>query len=307
MITKSSDQPPQGGNEEEAPAQAQPPSPPVIAMTDAADGPEQPKIPDVLPILPIRGVVVFPGTVVPLTLGRPAALKLVDESLPHSKIIGLVTQRHEEVERPKHDDLFDVGVACTVLKLMRQPDGTMVLLIQAIRRFRLGEIEQTEPFIRARVEVLSLHTPASDDKEVQAAFNNLRESAVTLLDLSPEIPEQARLVLANIDDAGPSDRPAGGQPRPGRGAQAGAAGGNRRFQTHADGAGSRQPPDRDRGIAAEAAQGRGIAVFRHPAARVPARANPRHPARTGRGGTGLRGSGGTASASGSRTLRLRKA
>ena len=202
MITKSSDQPPAGGNEEEAPAQAQPPSPPVIAMTDAADGPEQPRIPDVLPILPIRGVVVFPGTVVPLTLGRPAALKLVDESLPHSKIIGLVTQRHEEIEKPTRDDLFDVGVACTVLKLMRQPDGTMVLLIQAIRRFRLGEIEQTEPFIRARVEVLSLHTPAGDDKEVLAAFNNLRESAVTLLDLSPEIPEQARLVLSNIDDPG---------------------------------------------------------------------------------------------------------
>ena len=200
MITKSPDHPPDATEESPAPAAA--PSPPVIAMTDSADGPEQPKIPAVLPILPIRGVVVFPGTVVPLTLGRPAALKLVDESLPQSKLIGLVTQRREDVDKPTREDLFDVGVACQVLKLMRQPDGTVVLLIQAIRRFRLGEVEQMEPFIRARIDVLPAQVPADDDKEAQAAFNNLRESAITLLDLSPEIPEQARLVLANIEDAG---------------------------------------------------------------------------------------------------------
>ena len=86
---------------------------------------------------------------------------------------------------------------------MRQPDGTIVLLIQAMRRFRLGEVEQMEPFIRARIDVeMPAQVPADDDKEAQAAFNNLRESAITLLDLSPEIPEQARLVLANIEDPG---------------------------------------------------------------------------------------------------------
>ncbi len=168
-------------------------------MTDKADGPGQPSIPDVLSILPIRGVVVFPGTVVPLTLGRPSAIKLVDENLPQSKVIGLVTQRNEETEKPGPEDLFPVGVACSVLKLMRQPDGTMVLLVQAIRRFRLGAIMQTEPYIKAEVEVLpSIAAPEND--ETQAAFNNLRESAINLLDLSPEIPEQARLVLANIED-----------------------------------------------------------------------------------------------------------
>ena len=152
-----------------------------------------------LSILPIRGVVVFPGTVVPLTLGRPSALKLVDENLPQSKVIGLVTQRNEETEKPGPEDLFPVGVACSVLKLMRQPDGTMVLLVQAIRRFRLGAITQVEPYIKAEVEVLpSIAAPEND--ETQAAFNNLREAAINLLDLSPEIPEQARLVLANIED-----------------------------------------------------------------------------------------------------------
>ena len=197
MITKSEQDAPAGSGEDAPPAQAA--NPPVIAMTDKADGPNQPEIPSVLPILPIRGVVVFPGTVVPLTLGRPSALKLVDESLPQSKILGLVTQRNEETEKPGADDLYPVGVAAQVLKLMRQPDGTMVLLVQAMRRIRLGAISQIDPFIRAEIEILP-SVPAPDNDETLATFNNLRESAVNLLDLSPEIPEQARLVLANIED-----------------------------------------------------------------------------------------------------------
>ena len=199
MITKSEPDAPPVADEETASAQKV--NPPVIAMTDKADGPNQPDIPDILPILPIRGVVVFPGTVVPLTLGRPAALKLVDESLPQSKIIGLVTQRNEDTEKPEADDLYPVGVATQVLKLMRQPDGTMVLLVQAMRRFRLGAVTQTEPFLKAEVAVLPI-IPAPQNDETLATFNNLRESAVNLLDLSPEIPEQARLVIANIEDPG---------------------------------------------------------------------------------------------------------
>ena len=201
MITKSNEEAPPG-EADEAPLELTSPMPPVIAMTDKADGPGQPAIPGVLAILPIRGVVVFPGTVVPLTLGRPAALKLVDDNLPQSKIIGLVTQRNEEHEKPAPEDLYSIGVACQVLKLMRQPDNTIVLLVQAQQRVKIGNVVQTEPYIRAEVQPLASVPPDADDKEAQAAFNNLRESAVNLLDLSPEIPEQARMVLANIEDAG---------------------------------------------------------------------------------------------------------
>ncbi len=194
MIAKSPDAHPP-----ETPAPVE--TPPVIALTaKAPDGGGRPVIPDVLPILPIRGVVVFPGTVVPLTLGRPAALKLVDESLPESKIIGLITQRSEEHEKPAAEDLFAVGVACQVLKLMRQPDGSVVLLVGAQRRFRLGEIVQSEPFLRARIELLP-SIPLPPGLESAAALNNLRESAIHLLEMTPDVPEQARQVLANIEDA----------------------------------------------------------------------------------------------------------
>ena len=201
MITKSNEDGP-GDETDDAPSQPQPVSPPIIAMANRAEGPDQPQIPDTLAILPIRGVVVFPGTVVPLTIGRPAAIKLVDETLPQSKVIGLVTQRREEEDKPGTGDLFNVGIACQVLKLVRQADSTIVLLVQALRRITIKNYVQTEPFLRAEVEVLASVRPPEDDKEAKAAFNNLRESAVTLLDLSPEIPEQARVVLANIEDAG---------------------------------------------------------------------------------------------------------
>ena len=200
MTTKSNEDRPDEA--EEAPSQPQPISPPVIAMANRADGPDQPQIPDTLAMLPIRGVVVFPGTVVPLTVGRPAAIKLIDETLPQNKIIGLVTQRREEEDKPGTGDLFGVGIACTVLKLMRQPDSTVVLLVQALRRITIKNYVQTEPFLRAEVELRPSVRPADDDKEAQAAFNNLRESALALLELSPEIPEQARVVLSNIEDPG---------------------------------------------------------------------------------------------------------
>jgi len=155
--------------------------------------------PRVLPILPVRGLVVFPGMLVPLTIGRPSALKLVDQELPDNKYIGLVAQRNEQQERPGPADLYSVGVAAQVLKLIRQADGTAVLVIQAQERIRLDSFLQTEPYLRASVSAFVTIEPVDEDPELQAQFNNLKESAIKLLNLSPEIPEQARSVLANID------------------------------------------------------------------------------------------------------------
>ncbi len=199
MMTKA-DEPASDG--QDAPTLQATATPPVIAMTEKSGGAGQPPIPATLAILPIRGVVVFPGTVVPLTLGRPAALKLVDDNLPQNKVIGLVTQRHEDTEKPGAEDLYPVGVACQVLKLMRQPENTVVLLVQALQRFRFGSVLQTEPYLRAEVQVLDSAPVDAADKEAEAAFKNLRESAINLLELSPEIPEQARTVLLNIEDPG---------------------------------------------------------------------------------------------------------
>jgi ATP-dependent Lon protease len=155
--------------------------------------------PKSLAILPVRGIVLFPGMVVPLTIGRPSALKLVDSELPETKQLGLVTQRDEQLDRPEPSDLFSVGVSAQVLKLIRQPDGTAVLIVQVLRRIAVDSFLQMEPYLRASVRAIKTILPEGDTTELQASFNNLRSSALKLLELSPEIPDQARAALINVE------------------------------------------------------------------------------------------------------------
>jgi ATP-dependent Lon protease len=159
-----------------------------------------PPIPEILPLLPIRGLVVFPGTVVPLTVRRSTSRKLLDESLPQSKIIGVVTQRDAEQDNPGTDDLYPVGVAVNVLKLLRQPDDTVFIIIQGLKRIAIRKTVQTEPFLRAEVDALSSTPPPTEDNEWEATVKNLRETALQLIELTPNVPDQVRLVVMNIDD-----------------------------------------------------------------------------------------------------------
>jgi len=158
-----------------------------------------PQIPDVLSILPVRSFVVFPGTILPLTVGRAASIKLLDETLPQSKIIGLLTQRDETKDDPEPQDLYSVGTAAIVLRLLRQPDNHIVIVVQGLRRFSLRKIVAASPFLRAEVELLNSKLPEST-KEWEAAFRNLRDSAAKLFELTPDVPEQARAAVLSIDD-----------------------------------------------------------------------------------------------------------
>jgi ATP-dependent Lon protease len=180
----------------------EPQSPSVIGITRRDDDPQQPKIPETLPILPLRNMVVFPGTVIPLTVGRANSRKLLEDSLPQSKIIGIVTQRHPDKDDPGPDDLYRVGVAALVLKLLRQGDDKVVIVIQALRRIALRKIVSRQPFLRAEVEVLASSTPPKDDKTWEATVRNLRDTALRLMQLTPDVPEEARVLLSNIEEPG---------------------------------------------------------------------------------------------------------
>lgn len=162
--------------------------------------PEQmPNIPNVLSVLPLRAFVIFPGTVAPLNVRRPASIKLLDETLPQSKIIGVIAQRDETKEEPEPQDLYEIGAAAIVLKLLRQADDHVVALVQGLRRFVVRKIVATQPYLRAEVALLdSLQPP--DSKEWQAAFRNLRDSAARLLDLTADAPEQASLLVRSIEE-----------------------------------------------------------------------------------------------------------
>jgi ATP-dependent Lon protease len=177
---------------------AKSPPPDATAIGGAAAG-SAPQIPDVLPILPLRSFVVFPGTILPLTVGRAASIKLLDETLPQTKIIGLLTQRDETKEDPQPQDLYSVGTAAIVLKLLRQSDNHLVIVVQGLRRFALRKIIATAPYLRAEVELLNSRLPRAS-KEWEATFRNLRDSAAKLLELTPDVPEQARAAVLSIED-----------------------------------------------------------------------------------------------------------
>ncbi len=158
-----------------------------------------PKIPEELSILPLRGFVVFPGTIIPLNVQRAASIKLLDETLPRTKVIGLIGQRDEEKEDAGPEDLYPMGTAALVLKLVRQSDNQLLVIVQGLRRFSVRKIIATDPYIRAEVDLVESKAPKTS-KEWEATFRNLRDSASKLFELTPDVPEQARLMVLNIDD-----------------------------------------------------------------------------------------------------------
>ncbi|HEU0209408.1 MAG TPA: endopeptidase La [Candidatus Udaeobacter sp.] len=156
-------------------------------------------IPEELSILPVRGFVIFPGTVIPLNVQRAASLKLLDDTLPRTKVIGLITQRDETKEEATPQDLYSIGTAALVLKLLRQSDDHVIVIVQGLRRFSLRKIIATDPFLRAEVDLLQSVMP-QPSKEWEATFRNLRDSAARLFELTPDAPEQARLMIMNIEN-----------------------------------------------------------------------------------------------------------
>src|SRR4051812_28967267 len=157
---------------------------------------QQVTIPSTLPILPIRNVVVFPGTVMPLNVGRQKSKNLLDEVMPGQKMIGVVTQKNGEAEEPEYKDLNTVGVAASILKLFKLPDGNQSIIVHGLTRFRLLSLEQTEPFARGRIEVLEDHLVESPS--LDALLNSVRQQANRVIELSPNTPDEAAQVLNSI-------------------------------------------------------------------------------------------------------------
>jgi ATP-dependent Lon protease len=153
-------------------------------------------LPNLCPMLPIRNIVVFPGTVMPLNVGRPKSKALLDEVMPGEKIIGVCTQKNADVEDPQYPDLHSVGVACVILKLFKLPDGNQSIIVHGLARFRLLSLEQTDPFATGRIEVLEdtlIPGPSLD-----ALVASVRQQANRVIELSPNTPDEAQQVLNSI-------------------------------------------------------------------------------------------------------------
>lgn len=163
---------------------------------------EPPAIPDVLPILPVRTTVLFPNTVLPLTVGRPNSRKLLEESLPQSKVIGVFAQRDPAQDDLSPLDLHRVGVAAAVLKLLRQGEDKVVIVVQGLHRIAIRRALITFPYLRAEIERLPSTAPPTDDRSFDATVRSLREAALKLIELGSEDPGPARVAVFNLDSPG---------------------------------------------------------------------------------------------------------
>src|SRR5437867_3590091 len=155
-------------------------------------------VPDVVAILPLRDTVLFPQAVLPLSAGRPASVRLIDEAVRAGRVIGVVTQRDAAEDEPGPRGLHTVGVVTVIHKVAKQSDGTVRLVVQGLSRFRILEVLQTQPFIKARIEQIPEPSGAPTDLESEA----LMRSAVTLFQkivaLSPMLSDEAAILPANI-------------------------------------------------------------------------------------------------------------
>ncbi len=156
--------------------------------------------PSELPILPIRDSVAFPGTIMPLSLGRERSKRLVEQAVRGNKLIGVIAQRDREADDPKPDQLYQVGTIAMVLKLLTLPEGGMNIIIHGLARFRITSIVTEEPFVTARVE--AHEDPTSTNPQIDALLLIAKQAAYRVFELSPNIPEEARIVLDNIDTPG---------------------------------------------------------------------------------------------------------
>ncbi len=160
---------------------------------------EKAKYPDVLPILPLRGVVVYPATAVPLTVGQARSIRLVDDvTASEPKLVGLVAARDPELEQPGPSDLYTVGTIATVHRLLRAPDGTIRLLVQGLERFRLGEFVQEEPYLKAHIELAP--ETVETGLEIDALARNARDQFQQIVGLIPSFPEELAQSILGIED-----------------------------------------------------------------------------------------------------------
>jgi ATP-dependent Lon protease len=167
--------------------------------TSAGEAEQVSRIPSELPILPLRGLVVYPQTAVPLTIGQPRSIRLVDEVVAgEEKLIGLIASRDPDLEAPEPADLFTVGTVALVHRLFRAPDGTIRLVVQGLARFRVGEFIQLEPYLKARIEVVP--EIVESGAEIEALARSARDQFERISDMVASMPRELVVSVLSLED-----------------------------------------------------------------------------------------------------------
>ncbi len=171
---------------------------PILPINEMGGDNGELVVPEEIPLLPLRNTVLFPGVVIPITVGREKSIKAVTDAYKNDKLVGVVAQKDSTTEEPSAADLEQVGTVARIVKLIKMPDGGTTVIIQGRKRFRVLNVVEAEPYFRARVEVLhDTQAPVTD--QFNATISTIKDLAGQIIELSPNMPAEAAIILRNIE------------------------------------------------------------------------------------------------------------
>ena len=156
-------------------------------------------VPEKLPILPLKNNVLFPGVVIPITLGRDKSIKLIQDAYKGNKIIGVASQKDAKVEEPSYKDLYQIGTVAQIVKMLKMPDGSSTIIIQGKKRLQLVEEISSNPYLSAKIKEFDEKRLKNISKESVALFDSLKDMALNIIKNSPNIPSEASFAVKNIE------------------------------------------------------------------------------------------------------------
>ena len=171
----------------------------VPIITSGDDIVEEVNIPEALPILSLRSSVLFPGAITPITVGREKSIKLVRDVNAAHGLLGAVLQRETEVEVPSPNDMYKVGTAARIIKILEMPNGNLTVILSGLEKIEVGEYLQSEPYLKATVRTIRDSQPDEGNVEFQALVDSVREVTLNIINISPVMPKEAVFALKNID------------------------------------------------------------------------------------------------------------
>lgn len=174
---------------------------PLITVEEENEEDIKDAYPEVLPLLALKNTVLFPGVVIPITVGRDKSIRAVQKAYDQHRIVAVLSQRDSKVEEPTAADLFEIGTLARIIKLIRMPDGTTTAILQGRKRFRLQKMVSETPFMQAVVEELQ-YLPPKNKMEFEALVATISDKAKQIIQLSPQIPSEASVMIKNINNAG---------------------------------------------------------------------------------------------------------
>lgn len=171
-----------------------------IMTGDEGDMMDKVDIPDVLPILTLRSSVLFPGSITPITVGRDKSMRLVRDVESANGILGALLQKEPEVEQPGPDDLYRIGTAARILKVLEMPNGNLTVILQGLEKIEVRDFVVSDPYFKASVMPLKDSVPEPNNIEFDALVDSIKDVALNIINVSPQMPKEATFAIKNIDN-----------------------------------------------------------------------------------------------------------